>query len=109
VWNWLYLEEAGEQQQRLESSSILSTQEDGEGEEEDEDNSRMEKSVSVQFREEELTKTAKENGGGAQERSSLCVPYYGVAGLCRLAYVFCSVVDPGSSAFLTPGSWIRFP
>jgi hypothetical protein len=66
VWNWLYLEEAGEQQ-RLESPSILSTQEDAEGEEEDEDNNRMEKSVSVQFREEELTKlvTAKENGRGA--------------------------------------------
>ncbi len=56
VWNWLYLEEAGEQQQRLESPSILSTQEDAEGEEEDEDNTRTEKSVSVQFREEELTK-----------------------------------------------------
>ncbi len=66
MWNWLYLEEAGEQQ-RLESSSILSTQEDVEGEEEDEDNNRTEKSVSVQFREEELTKlvTAKENGRGA--------------------------------------------
>jgi hypothetical protein len=55
VWNWLYLEEAGEQQ-RLESPSILSAQEDAEGEEEDEDSTRMEKSVSVQFREEELTK-----------------------------------------------------
>jgi hypothetical protein len=68
VWNWLYLEEAGEQQ-RLESPSILSTQEDAEGEEEDEDNSRMEKSVSVQFREEELTKlvTVKE-----EHRARIC-------------------------------------
>ncbi len=62
MWNWLYLEEAGEQQQRLESPSILSTQEDAEGEEEDEDNSRTEKSVSVQFREEELTKLVITNG-----------------------------------------------
>ncbi len=59
MWNWLYLEEAGEQQQRLESPSILSTQEEGEGEDEDEDNNRMEKSVSVQFREEELSNSQR--------------------------------------------------
>jgi len=51
VWNWLYLEEAGEQE-RLESS-ILS-QEDEEGEE---DSTRTEKSVSVQFRQGQLSKS----------------------------------------------------
>ena len=46
VWNWLYLEEAAEQQRlAMEAAS----QED-----EEEDNRRPEKSVSVQFRHEEL-------------------------------------------------------